>query len=75
MGSFDAKKTPSKISCLSTFKSAGTTDKFQVVNRRGVPVFQTGMRNQYYADYREEVDLDSQEDKHAGQDEEEDNGS
>jgi hypothetical protein len=75
MGSFDAKNPPSKISCLGTFKSVGTTDKFQVVNRRGVPVLQTGTRNQYYADYQGEVALDSQEDKHAGQDEEEDNGS
>jgi hypothetical protein len=33
-------------------KTAGTIAKFQVINRKGQPVLQTGQRNQNYADYQ-----------------------
>jgi hypothetical protein len=47
-------------------KSAGTINKFQIVNRKGQPVLQTGMRNKNYFDYQgvvEEEDQMEQEDK------------
>jgi hypothetical protein len=33
-------------------KTAGKITKFQVINRKGQPVLQTGLRNQNYADYQ-----------------------
>jgi hypothetical protein len=36
-------------------KSAGKITKFQVVNRKGKPVLQTGDKNQGYADYKDEI--------------------
>jgi hypothetical protein len=32
--------------------SAGSTNKFQIVNRKGQPVLQTGMRKENYFDYQ-----------------------
>jgi hypothetical protein len=37
-------------------KTAGKIDKFQIVNRRGQPVLQTGKRNGNYADYDGDVE-------------------
>ncbi len=33
-------------------KSAGKITKFQVINRKGLPILQTGVRNQNYTDYQ-----------------------
>ncbi len=47
-------------------KSAGTIDKFQIINRKGQPVLQTGKRAGNYADYQgtvEEEDQDGVTDK------------
>jgi hypothetical protein len=33
-------------------KAAGTIDKFQIVNRRGQPILQTGKRNGGYTDFQ-----------------------
>jgi hypothetical protein len=41
-------------------KTAGTIDKFQIVNRRGQPILQTGKRNGTYADYDGEVEEQDQ---------------
>ena len=41
-------------------KTSGKIDKFQVVNRKGRPYLQTGMRNQQYVDYPGDVDKESQ---------------
>jgi hypothetical protein len=37
-------------------KTAGTIDKFQIVNRKGQPILQTGKRNGNYADYDGDVE-------------------
>jgi hypothetical protein len=37
-------------------KKAGKISKFQVVNRRGQPILQTGTRNQNYVDYQGDVE-------------------
>jgi hypothetical protein len=37
-------------------KTAGTIAKFQVINRKGQPVLQTGQRNQNYADYQGNIE-------------------
>jgi hypothetical protein len=37
-------------------KKAGKITKFQVVNRKGQPILQTGTRNQNYADYQGDVE-------------------
>jgi hypothetical protein len=37
-------------------KTAGKIDKFQIINRRGQPVLQTGKRNGNYADYDGDVE-------------------
>jgi hypothetical protein len=45
-------------------KKAGKITKFQVINRKGQPVLQTGVRNQNYADYQgdtQDEDSDSGE--------------
>jgi hypothetical protein len=39
-------------------KTTGNIAKFQVINRRGKPVLQTGARNQSYADYRGDIPLE-----------------
>jgi hypothetical protein len=47
-------------------KTAGTIDKFQIINRRGQPVLQTGKRTGNYADYQgtiAEEDQDDEKDK------------
>ncbi len=42
-------------------KTAGTIDKFQIINRRGQPVLQTGKRTGNYADYQGTVEEDDQD--------------
>jgi hypothetical protein len=37
-------------------KTAGKITKFQVINRKGQPVLQTGLRNQNYSDYQSTVE-------------------
>jgi hypothetical protein len=37
-------------------KNAGKIDKFQIVNRKGQPILQTGKRNGNYADYDGDVE-------------------
>jgi hypothetical protein len=37
-------------------KTAGRITKFQVINRKGQPVLQTGQRNQNYADYQGNIE-------------------
>ncbi len=45
--------TVKKYVCLGMkLKSAEKIVKFQVINRKGQPVFQTGDRNQSYSDYQ-----------------------
>jgi hypothetical protein len=39
-------------------KAAGTIDKFQIINKRGQPVLQTGKRAGNYADYQGNIDED-----------------
>jgi hypothetical protein len=49
-------------------KTAGTIDKFQIINRKGQPVLQTGKRTGNYADYQgavEDDDQDGEKDKEA----------
>jgi hypothetical protein len=41
-------------------KTSGVVDKFQIINRRGQPVLQTGMRNGNYADYQGVVEEEDQ---------------
>jgi hypothetical protein len=42
-------------------KTAGKIDKFQVINKKGKPYLQTGMRNQQYINYPGDVDRESQQ--------------
>jgi hypothetical protein len=42
-------------------KTAGTIDKFQIINRRGQPVLQTGKRTGNYTDYGGTVEEDDQD--------------
>jgi membrane peptidoglycan carboxypeptidase len=37
-------------------KSAGKISKFQVINRKGQPILQTGAKNQHYSDYQGDAD-------------------
>jgi hypothetical protein len=46
-------------------KKAGKITKFQVINRRGKPILQTGIRNQNYADYQ--GDLEEEETAETGE--------
>ncbi len=39
-------------------KAAGTIDKFQIINKRGQPVLQTGKRAGNYADYQGNVEVE-----------------
>jgi hypothetical protein len=41
-------------------KTAGTIDKFQIINRRGQPVLQTGKRTGNYVDYHGTVEEEDQ---------------
>jgi hypothetical protein len=41
-------------------KTSGVVDKFQIINRKGQPVLQTGMRNGNYADYQGVVEEEDQ---------------
>jgi hypothetical protein len=41
-------------------KTAGKIDKFQIVNRKGQPILQTGKRNGNYADYAGDVEEQEQ---------------
>jgi hypothetical protein len=52
-------------------KTAGTIDKFQIINKRGQPVLQTGKRAGNYADYQgnieeEEIDRETEQEKDDG---------
>jgi chemotaxis protein histidine kinase CheA len=42
-------------------KTAGKIVKFQVINRKGQPVLQTGLRNQNYADYQGTIEDEDEE--------------
>jgi hypothetical protein len=42
-------------------KTAGKITKFQVINRKGQPVLQTGQRNQNYADYQGSTEEEEEE--------------
>jgi hypothetical protein len=44
-------------------KAAGTIDKFQIVNRKGQPILQTGIRNGNYDDYQGEMEECEQEEQ------------
>jgi hypothetical protein len=39
-------------------KTAGKITKFQVINRKGQPVLQTGLRNQNFADYQGDTEVE-----------------
>jgi hypothetical protein len=61
-------KVKSYIRFAMRMKAAGTIDKFQIINRRGQPILQTGKRAGVYADYQgniEDNDQDRQADKEA----------
>jgi hypothetical protein len=61
-------KVKSYIRFAMKMKAAGTIDKFQIINRRGQPILQTGKRAGVYADYQgtiEDNDQDRQADKEA----------
>jgi hypothetical protein len=46
-------------------KAAGSIDKFQIVNRRGQPVLQTGKRNGSYTDFQGAIEETEQEEQTA----------
>jgi hypothetical protein len=61
-------KVKSYIRFAMRLKAAGTIDKFQIINRRGQPILQTGKRAGVYTDYQgaiEDNDQDRQADKEA----------
>ncbi len=43
-------------------KAAGIIAKFQVINRKGQPILQTGAKNQNYADYQGDADEEEMDD-------------
>jgi hypothetical protein len=43
-------------------KTAGSISKFQVINRRGQPILQTGVKNQNFADYQGDIDEEETDD-------------
>jgi hypothetical protein len=48
-------------------KMAGKITKFQVINRKGKPVLQTGQRNQNYADYQGNIEEEEEEAANSGE--------
>jgi hypothetical protein len=48
-------------------KMAGKITKFQVINRKGQPVLQTGQRNQNYADYQGNIEEEEEEAANSGE--------
>jgi hypothetical protein len=56
------ERVKSYIRFAMKLKSAGTIDKFQIVNRRGQPVLQTGKRAGNYADYQGTIPEEGQDD-------------
>jgi hypothetical protein len=59
-----------KVKRLNRFgmelKTAGKITKFQVINRRGQPILQTGQRNQNYADYQGDIVEEDEEPSNGG---------
>ncbi len=54
-------KVKSYIRFAMKLKSAGTIDKFQIINRRGQPVLQTGKRAGNYTDYQGTIEEEGQD--------------
>jgi hypothetical protein len=48
-------------------KTAGKITKFQVINRKGQPILQTGQRNQNYADYQGNTEEEEEETADSGE--------
>ncbi len=48
-------------------KMAGKITKFQVINRKGQPVLQTGQRDQNYADYQGNIEEEEEEAANSGE--------
>jgi hypothetical protein len=48
-------------------KTAGKITKFQVINRKGQPILQTGQRNQNYADYQGNIEEEEEEAANSGE--------
>jgi hypothetical protein len=48
-------------------KSSGKITKFQVINRKGQPILQTGQRNQNYADYQGNIEEEEEEADNGGE--------
>jgi hypothetical protein len=48
-------------------KTAGKITKFQVINRKGQPILQTGQRNQNYADYQGNIEEEEEDAANSGE--------
>jgi hypothetical protein len=55
------EKVKRYIRFVMNLKTSGVVDKFQIVNRKGQPILQTGMRNGNYTDYQGVVEEDDQQ--------------